>query len=163
LTAGGDQNLLGGTAALAANRLDHLYDIHTTGDAAEHNVLAIKPGSLGGAEEELRAVGVGTSVGHAENTGASVRQLEVLVRELLAVDALATSAVVSSEVTALAHEAGNDAVEAGALEAKALLASAQSAEVLGSLGGVVEQLHDDLASGLPTDVHLKENLLRHLG
>lgn len=53
------------------------------------------------------------------------------------------------EVTALAHEAGNDAVEAGALESKALLAGAESAEVLGRLGGsVLAELHDDLAEGL---------------
>jgi len=38
-------------------------------------------------------------------TGTGVLQLEVLVLELVAVDALATSAVVVGEVTTLAHEA----------------------------------------------------------
>jgi hypothetical protein len=62
-------------------------------------------------------------------TWASVLQLEVLVSELLSVDALATGAVVLGEVTALAHEIRDDAVEGGALVAKALLTSAQSTEV----------------------------------
>lgn len=56
--------------------------------------------------------------------------LEVLVGELLAVDGLAARAVVVGEVTALAHELRDDAVERGALEAKALLASAKRTEVL---------------------------------
>ena len=43
---------------------------------------------------------------------------------------LSARAVVVGEVTALAHESWNDAMEARALEAEALLASAQSAEVL---------------------------------
>jgi len=40
-----------------------------------------------------------------------VLQLEVLVFELVSVDALAASAVVVCEVSTLAHEAWNDAVE----------------------------------------------------
>jgi len=42
----------------------------------------------------LAAVGVGASVGHRENTGAGVLELEVLIGKLVAVDGLATSAVV---------------------------------------------------------------------
>ena len=38
------------------------------------------------------------------------------------------------EVTTLAHELGDDAVEARALEAEALLHSAKGAEVLAGLG-----------------------------
>jgi hypothetical protein len=55
---------------------------------------------------------------------------EVLVGEFLAVDGLASGAIVVGEVATLAHEVGDDAVEGGALEAEALLASAQGAEVL---------------------------------
>lgn len=48
--------------------------------------------------------------------------------------------VATGEVTALKHEIRNDAVERGALVAEALLAGAESTEVLSSLGddGVVE-------------------------
>ncbi len=38
-------------------------------------------------------------------------QLEVLILKLVAIDGLATSAVVVGEVTTLAHELGDDAVE----------------------------------------------------
>lgn len=65
------------------------------------NYLAVQPGSLDGAQEELGSVGTWTSIGHGEDTGASVLELEVLVLELVAVDGLATGAVVVSEVTSL--------------------------------------------------------------
>lgn len=64
-------------------------------------MLAVEPRGLDGADEELRTVGVGTSVSHRQNTGAGVLQGEVLVLELVAVDGLATSAIVVGEVTAL--------------------------------------------------------------
>lgn len=60
-------------------------------------------------------------------------QLEVLVRELCAVDALATSAITLGEVSALDHELFDHSVEGGAFVAEALLASGQSSEVLGGL------------------------------
>ena len=65
--------------------------------------------------------------------------LEVLIRKLSAVDRLSAGPVSLSEVASLAHEVGDDAVEGGALEAEALLAGAERAEVL-CLGkfGVVE-------------------------
>lgn len=47
-------------------------------------------------------------------------QGEVLVSKLHAIDGLATSAVAGSEVTALAHEARNNTVERGSLEAQGL-------------------------------------------
>jgi hypothetical protein len=62
------------------------------------------------------------------------RSLQVLVLELVAVDRLATGTVVVGEVTTLAHELGDDAVEARALEAEALLPGAKGAEVLAGLG-----------------------------
>jgi hypothetical protein len=65
-------------------------------------VLSVQPGGLGSANEELRAVGVGTSVGHGEDTFTSMLQGEVFVLELVAVDRLSTSAVVVGKVTSLA-------------------------------------------------------------
>lgn len=55
---------------------------------------------------------------------------KVFIVKLLPVDGLAPGAVVVGEVTALAHELRDDAVEAAALEAKALLVGAQAAEIL---------------------------------
>lgn len=89
---------------------------------------------------------VGASVGHGQQTGLVVLQLEVLVGELLAVDGLATGAVAAGEVTTLKHEVRDDAVEGGALVAEALLAGAEGTEVLGGLGDdVVEQVEGDAA------------------
>ena len=41
----------------------------TVSDGAEDDVLAVQPGGLDGAEEELGAVGARASVGHGENAG----------------------------------------------------------------------------------------------
>jgi hypothetical protein len=128
--------------------LDGRDDIHTLDDTAKDDVLAIEPSSLDGGQEELRAVGVGTSVGHREEARTGVLELEVLIGELVAIDRLATSAITAGEVATLAHELRNDTVELGALVvqwlaalAHALLAGAQSTEVLGSAwNNIVEEL-----------------------
>jgi len=96
----------------------------------------------------------------------AMEQLEVLVGELGAVDGLPAGAVAAGEVAALAHEAGDDAVEGGALVvqrlprgAQALLARAQAAEVLGRPGDLVgEELHDDAAGLGLADEDVEENL-----
>jgi len=97
-------------------------------------VLVIQPSGLHGTDEELGSVGVGASVGHRQNSGAGVLQTEVLIGELVAIDGLASSAVVVGKIATLAHEVWNDAMETRSLVAKALLAGAQSTEVLGGLG-----------------------------
>ena len=56
-------------------------------------MLSVKPGSDDGGDEELRAVRVGAGVGHREEEGAVMLQLEVLIGELLAVDGATTSAL----------------------------------------------------------------------
>lgn len=72
-------------------------------------------------------------------------QIEVLVLELVAVDALAAGAVVVGEVSALAHEVRDDAVEDGPLESKALLPGAQGTEVLRRLRNhIVAQLKETI-------------------
>lgn len=55
---------------------------------------------------------------------------EVFIIELLSVDGLAPCAIVICEITTLAHELGDDAVEAASLEAKALFMGAQATEIL---------------------------------
>lgn len=127
-------DLLGGLARLRSIRFDLLDHIQSLDDLAEDDVLVVQPGGLHSANKELGAVRVGASVGHRQDAGAGVLQLEVLIGELVAVDGLAASAVVVGEVAALAHEVGDDAVENGALVPESLLAGAQGAEVLGGLG-----------------------------
>ena len=83
--------------------------------------------------QESTHVRVGSSVGHGQEVGLVVLQLEVLVGELGTVDALAAGSVTSSEVTSLEHEAGDDSVEGGALVSEAGLAGAELSEVLRGL------------------------------
>ena len=70
----------------------------------EHNVGTIEPRGNDRGDEELRAVGVLSCVGHGEDTGLGVLELEVLVLKLLAVDRLSTGTVAAGEVTTLEHE-----------------------------------------------------------
>ena len=130
LSAVADGDLLAGLSRLAAEALSGLDVVVTIDDLSEDDVLSVEPGGLGGADEELGSVGVGTSVGHGQDSGGIVLELEVLILELVAVDGLASSSVVVGEVTALAHEVGDDPVEDTALVAESLLSSAESTEVL---------------------------------
>jgi hypothetical protein len=55
-------------------------------------VLAVQPARHDRRDEELRAVRVLARVGHGQQAGAGVLELEVLVLELLAVDGLTAGA-----------------------------------------------------------------------
>lgn len=89
-------------------------------------------------------------------------QLEVLVLELLAVDGLAAGAVVVGEVTALQHVLGDDAVEAGARVAVAVLAGAQLPEVARGLrDDLVEEVEDDAARGRAVDGDVEVDVVAH--
>ena len=91
-------------------------------------------------------------------------ELEVLIRELLAVDGLAAGAVAAGEVARLAHEVRDDAVEDAVLVAEGLarpadplLAGAQRAEVLARLRGDVDaELERDATDGRAADAHVEE-------
>lgn len=85
---------LGGTTA-GAQRLNGLDDILgvVIRDFTEDDVAAIEPRSDDGRDEKLGAVGVGASICHAEEEGLGVLELEVLVREFLAIDRLAAGAL----------------------------------------------------------------------
>lgn len=61
---------------------------HALQNFSKDDVFAIQPGSLNGGDEELGAIGVFASVGHAEPAVAVVLQLEVLIRETVSIDAL---------------------------------------------------------------------------
>ena len=95
---------------------------------------------------------------NAALTRSSVLQTEVLVLELVAVDGLAPGAVAGSEVSSLAHEVGDDAMEGGALVAEALLSGAESTEVLGSLGDhVIPQLRQEDISNVVKTTDFESN------
>lgn len=129
-------------------------------------MLAVEPLGLGGADEELGAVGPRAGVRHGQDTRAGVLLDEVLVGELGAVDRLAAGPVPGGEVAALAHEPRDHAVEARALvveglpgAAGALLPGAERAEVLRrARHHVGVELHHDPAGRLAADRHVEEHL-----
>lgn len=55
---------------------------------------------------------------------------EVFIIKFLPIDGFASGAVMVGEVTSLAHELGDDAVEAAPFEAEAFLVGAEAAEIL---------------------------------
>jgi len=157
LTAVCNHDPLGAFARLRSIGFNLLDDLHALYDLSKDDMLSIKPRSLGSTNEKLGTVGIGSSIGHAEDTGASVLELEVLVLELVAVDGLASSAVVVGEVSALAHEVGDDAVEGRALVPESLLSGAEGAEILSGLRHHIgPQLHDDPADGVATGSDVKK-------
>ena len=76
------------------------------------------------AEEELRSVGVRTSVSHGEDTRTVVLVDEVLIRELSAVNGLTTGTISNSEVSTLGHESFDHSMEEVALVVEAFVANA---------------------------------------
>merc|ERR1712121_511606 len=114
--------------------------------------------SITNTQKTYRTVGVGSSVSHGQDSGSGVLQLEVLVLELVTIDRLSSSTVSGSEVSTLAHEVGDDPVEAGALESESFLTSAQSTEVLAGLWNHVRsELHDNLAKRGAIGGYFEEN------
>ena len=95
--------LRGFALRMRANLLHCAHNFETVDDLAKHDVFAVEPARLDRRNEELRAVRVGTSVGHRQQAGHSVLQLEVFVGKLGAIDAHTASAVVVREVATLAH------------------------------------------------------------
>uniref|UniRef100_A0A8C5EZD5 Uncharacterized protein n=1 Tax=Gouania willdenowi TaxID=441366 RepID=A0A8C5EZD5_GOUWI len=121
-------------------------------------VFTIQPGSLDGAEEELGSVGVGSCIGHGQDSWSGVLQLEVLISKLLSIDGLTSGPIVVGEVAALAHEVRDDSMEGAPLVAKAFLSSAESSEVLRRLRHHVStELHDNPADGVPTGGNVEED------
>jgi len=68
LTTVSNDDLLGGLAAGAAVAFNLFDNIQAFNDAAEDNVLTVKPCGLDGAKEELGSIGSWSSVGHGEDT-----------------------------------------------------------------------------------------------
>jgi hypothetical protein len=61
-------------------------------------MLSIQPAGGVGANEKLTSIGIGSSVGHGQNTRTSVFQSEVLVSKLSTVNGLSSCTIVVGEV-----------------------------------------------------------------
>jgi hypothetical protein len=93
-----DGNSLGSLSTLASHLFNRVHNVQSCCHFAKDNVLSIEPRGVSGADEELAAVGIGTRVGHAQDSLALVFEYKVLVGELLAVDGFSTSSVVVGKV-----------------------------------------------------------------
>ena len=82
-------------------RLDFLDYLHPFGNTSEYNVFSIEPVCFDCAQEELRSICVGSSIGHGEDTRPSVLQLKVLISEFFPIDGFSSRTIVASEVTTL--------------------------------------------------------------
>lgn len=63
-TAIADDDVLSGLSVSSSEALKDLDNIHSVNDFSEDDVLSVEPASHNRGDEELRAVGVGSSVGH---------------------------------------------------------------------------------------------------
>lgn len=81
--------------------------------------------SINGSNLRARA-----SIGHREETGSVVLQLEILVGEGFAVNGSTAGAISTGEVTTLQHELRDHTVERASLVPESLFTGAKSAKVL---------------------------------
>jgi len=119
-------------------------------NATEDSVLFVEVWRVLKANKELRAVCVGSRIGHGENTLVRVRIPDSLVVEFLSINALSTCAIAGSGVATLDHEAFDQSVELVALKVarSALFASAQSSEVFSCNRHIVVEQFDNHAAML---------------
>jgi len=153
--------LLGGTT-LASLRFEVFQEaLFILNESSKNDMLSIEPVARNESEEELRAIGVLTSIGHGQETRDIVLVLEVFIFELVTVDGFTTSTVALGEITALSHEFGDDSVESAALvsEAATLFTSAEASEVFSSLGdSISKEFKDESADLIRSDGKIKEDL-----
>lgn len=68
-------------------RNNNISSYHSIKDFSKYHVFAIQPGGLGQGDEELRAIGIGPCIGHADPPNAIMLQFEVLVWKCLTINA----------------------------------------------------------------------------
>ena len=84
-------------------------------------------------------------------------QFKVFIGKLLSVDALASSSIMVREITSLAHEIRNHAVEGATLETKTLLTRAEGSEVFSRLGDDIgTKFKGNATNILTTNFHVEE-------
>ena len=86
---------------LGSQILQRLENVHSLLHLSENDVMAVEPRARNRRDEELRTVRVGSAVGHRQQTGTVVLQVEVLVRETLAVDRLTSHSISHREIASL--------------------------------------------------------------
>lgn len=157
----GDGNgLLGAVVPAGLGVLDPGDNIHALDNLAKHDVATIQPVGLDGCDEELGSVGILACVGHGNDSGAGVVEVEVLVLELFTVNRSASSSIATSKVTSLNHELLDDTMEGRALVTIAMGTLGELKEVLGGPGDILSEKTDDDASNiLVALLHIKVDLV----
>ena len=125
----------------------------TRDDLPKNHMLPIQMRCRFHGDEELASVGMGSRIGHGQQTLLGVSHLEVFIPELGTIDGFASSTIALGEITSLTHEARDDPMKDAAQEVQALsrlalavLPGAERPKVLRSLGHHVRiKLKDDLA------------------
>lgn len=147
-----------GLAVRGAHLVELINNILSVNHFSKDDVLSVKPGARHEGDEELWAIGVLASISHGEQVWLGMFDLEVLILKLSAVDGLASSAVVVGEISTLGHELIDDAMESWSLVSESLLSSAESSEVLSSLGDdVVKELESDSSGRFIVDADVEED------
>ena len=124
---------------------------------AENNMLSIEPRALDKSDEELRTVGVGTSICHREEVGLVMFKPEIFVFKLVAIDGFTSSTVLVGEVASLSHKVSDNSMERRSLISESFFSSTESLEVGGGLGDDwVEKFEDNSSSGGASDADVKE-------
>ena len=72
--------------------LSSLHNIITSHDFTEDNMTIVQPRCLGNSDEKLGAIGVGSSIGHREESSADVLQLKVFIVKPFPINGTASSA-----------------------------------------------------------------------
>jgi hypothetical protein len=129
-------------------------------------MLAIKPWGRRSAEKELRSITVRSRIGHRENSGASVIENEILILEPHSVDGSPTSSITVCKISALAHEAGDNAVEKRIGEWRwSIIATIYDKYVCAELAEILSRFRNDIGAeghldssdGISTNSNVKEN------
>ena len=106
------QNRYSSSSRLRAHLLNGRNNLHPLGDAPKNDVFSVQPVSLGGAEEELRPIGVGSRVGHGKNSSLIVSKTTIkFINEFIS----RVSRSCSCWVTSLNHEVINNSVKYSAI------------------------------------------------
>ena len=71
----------------------------TFNNLSKDHMFTIQPFSHSGTNEKLRPVGVGSSIGHRQNSGSGVSQFEIFIFELVSINRFSTSSIVSSKIS----------------------------------------------------------------
>lgn len=157
-----DFSSLAGLSVSTSDFVEFFNNLLSFNDFTENNMLSVKPGALNECDEELRSVGVGTSVGHWEKVRLVMFEFEVFIFKLVSINGLASGTISVCEVSSLSHEISDDSMERWSLVSKSFLSGTESFEVGSSLGdNTIKQFEDDSASWGGSDFDVKENF-RHL-